>query len=310
LALQIGHKKVITFGLKHANVQHMEWENWQSALMVAQLGTVAAAAARMNVDATTVSRRIKRLESKLGARLFERQGLRLRATDSFRIALASVEAADSALQLAQEQLGHQSPKTFQRTIRITAAPFLVDHLLVPGLAELRRQANFRFELIADNRNLSLTRREADIAVRFDVPHARMDAEGVQLGSIGYAVYGTKGLDPKGLPWAALDDAYAHLPEARWTARALRKLQPDFKANRTETIREIVAGGMAKALLPQLLGETDRRLQRVSDPFVLKRAVGVLRPVGERAIPQLDIVTRWLGELFKQPNALSLGLTPT
>jgi DNA-binding transcriptional LysR family regulator len=285
----------------------MEWENWQSALMVAQLGTVAAAAARLNVDATTVSRRVKRLESKLGARIFERQGLRLRATDSFRQALANVEAADSALRQAQEQVGHQSSKTFLRTVRITAVPFLVDYLLVPGLAELRRQARFRIELIADNRNLSLTRREADVAVRFEVTRERTGGDALRLGTIGYAVYAAKAAKTEDLPWATLDDAYAHLPEARWTAKTLRKLQPDFKANRTETIREIVAGGLARALLPQLVGERDQRLRRISETFVLERDVGLVHPLGERAMPQLDTVTKWLGKLFKQPNAIALGL---
>jgi len=50
----------------------MEWENWQSALVVAHCGTMNAAAARLGVDSTTVSRRVKRLEQRLGTRLLER----------------------------------------------------------------------------------------------------------------------------------------------------------------------------------------------------------------------------------------------
>ena len=45
-------------------------------------------------SATTVSRRVKRLEAKLGARIFKHQGLRLHATHSFREAMANVEAAE------------------------------------------------------------------------------------------------------------------------------------------------------------------------------------------------------------------------
>ena len=96
------------FDRVHAIMQLMEWENWQCALLVAQLGTVAAAASRLNVDATTVSRRVKRLEAKLGARIFERRGLRLHATYSFREALTNVEAADVSLRSAEEAVGHPS----------------------------------------------------------------------------------------------------------------------------------------------------------------------------------------------------------
>lgn len=286
----------------------MEWENWQCALLVARLGTVAAAAARLNVDATTVSRRVKRLEAKLGTRIFERQGLRLHATHSFREALANVEAADLALRSAEETVGHPSSKVFQRTVRITAVPFLVDYLLVPGLTALRRQAKFRIELVADNRNLSLTRREADVAVRFDSPRERMGGDAQRLGAVGYAVYAAAKAKPADLPWATLEDAYAHLPEARWTARTSGKIKPEFKASRTETIREIVAVGLAKALLPQLMGEQDRRLVRISDGNILNREIGLIRPLGETAMPHLDVVTKWLQTLFTRPGATALGIT--
>ena len=295
------------FDRVHAIMQLMEWENWQCALLVAQLGTVAAAASRLNVDATTVSRRVKRLEAKLGARIFERRGLRLHATYSFREALTNVEAADIALRSAEEAVGHPSSKLFQRTVRITAVPFLVDYLLVPGLAAFRRQARFRIELVADNRNLSLTRREADIAVRFDSPRERVSGVAQRLGAVAYAVYAAVGVEPVDLPWATLEDAYAHLPEARWTAKTSGKFKPEFKANRTQTVREIVAVGLAKALLPQVMGEQDRRLVRISDEMILCREVDLIKPFGEGPLPHLDLVTQWLRKLFTQPKAGALGL---
>jgi DNA-binding transcriptional LysR family regulator len=300
----------VTFDGVHAKMQGMEWENWQCALLVAQLGTVAAAASRLNVDATTVSRRVKRLEAKLGARIFERQGLRLHATHSFREALANVEAADVALRSAEEAVGQPSSKVFQRSVRITAVPFLVDYLLVPGLTAFRRQARFRIELVADNRNLSLTRREADIAVRFDSPRERLSGVAQRLGTVAYAVYAAVRTAPADLPWATLEDAYAHLPEARWTAKTSGKSKPEFKANRTQTIREIVGVGLAKALLPQIMGEQDRRLVRISDQRILCREVGLIRPLGEPPTPHLSMVTQWLEKLFRQPEASAWGLTPS
>jgi DNA-binding transcriptional LysR family regulator len=297
----------VTLGSVHAKMQLMEWENWQCALLVAQLGTVAAAASRLNVDATTVSRRVKRLEAKLGARIFERRGLRLHATHSFREALANVEAADIALRSAEEAVGHPSSKLFQRTVRITAVPFLIDHLLVPGLTTLRRQARFRFELVADNRNLSLTRREADVALRFDSPRDGSSGVVQPIGAVAYAVYAAVGTEPTDLPWATLEDAYAHLPEARWTAKISGKHKPEFKANRTQTIREIVAVGLAKALLPQVMGEQDRRLVRISDEATLCRKVSLIRPPGESPMPHLRMVTERLQNFFTGPEARAKGL---
>jgi DNA-binding transcriptional LysR family regulator len=250
---------------------------------------------------------VKRLEAKLGARIFERQGLRLHATQSFREALANVEAADVALRSAEEAVGQPSSKVFQRTVRITAVPFLVDCLLVPGLTALRRQARFRVELVADNRNLSLTRREADVALRFESPRERLSGVAQRLGEVAYAVYAAVGTEPADLPWATLEDAYAHLPEARWTTKASAKFKPEFKASGTQTIREIVAVGLAKALLPQVMGEQDRRLVRISNQRILCRQVHLIRPLGESPMPHLHLVAEWLRKLFTQPEATALGL---
>ena len=45
------------------------WEGWQTLLTVVEAGTLSAAATQLRVDATTIGRRLGRLEAKLGPRL-------------------------------------------------------------------------------------------------------------------------------------------------------------------------------------------------------------------------------------------------
>lgn len=287
----------------------MEWESWQCALLVAQLGTIAAAAGRLSVDPTTVSRRVKRLEQRLGVRILERQGHRLEPTAAFREALANVEAAESALHSAEMALSQTPARPLIRSLRITAVPYLVDYLLVPGLPTLLSRMRLRVELVADNRNLSLSRREADLAVRFasGPPGAGSDRDpprGRKLGALAYAVYGSVASDDPGrLPWATFDDVYAHLPEARWTLRALGAARPQFKVSRTESLRELVANGLAKALLPEIMGERDPRLVRLSPKPVLKRDVCLISLSSGTNGSYLDAVGAWLDGLFERHQEL-------
>src|SRR5210317_1395216 len=55
-----------------ANMRHMDWDDLRFFLAVASAGSLSAAARALNVNTTTVLRRIANLEQALDARLFER----------------------------------------------------------------------------------------------------------------------------------------------------------------------------------------------------------------------------------------------
>jgi DNA-binding transcriptional LysR family regulator len=55
-------------------------------------------------------------------------------------------------------------------VRLTGVPILVNRMLIPALPQLyARYPRLRIELIAEARNASLTRREADVALRLARP---------------------------------------------------------------------------------------------------------------------------------------------
>lgn len=60
----------------------MQWDDLQYALAVAREGTLTAAAERLGVSHTTVSRRLRALEDALGSRLFDGGPDGYRATDA------------------------------------------------------------------------------------------------------------------------------------------------------------------------------------------------------------------------------------
>jgi DNA-binding transcriptional LysR family regulator len=53
-------------------MQGMDWNDLRHVLALARDGSLAAAARRLAVDATTVARRLRAAEAALGVRLFQR----------------------------------------------------------------------------------------------------------------------------------------------------------------------------------------------------------------------------------------------
>ncbi|MCC7272390.1 MAG: LysR family transcriptional regulator, partial [Alphaproteobacteria bacterium] len=169
-----------------------DWDGWRAVLLMARQGTLASAAAALGVDPTTAARRLRRLEEAVGLRLFERQGTRLRPTAACLGLLPRIETAETELLAAERSFGPGAPGP-ARTLRLTAVAFMVDHLLAPALPELLAGRRLRVELQADNRNLSLARREADLAVRLGRPDPPQ-ASAQRLGDVPYAVYAAVGRD--------------------------------------------------------------------------------------------------------------------
>ena len=89
----------------------MDWDNLRYFLELARAGTLAAAARRLAVEHTTVSRRIQALEKQMGAALFAREAGGHRLTEAGRQLLPVVEAMESAVMGAERAApaSHEGP---------------------------------------------------------------------------------------------------------------------------------------------------------------------------------------------------------
>jgi len=269
-----------------------DWEEWRTVLATARAGTLAGAAAALGVDATTAGRRVRALEERLGRRLFEREGTKLRPTPICADAIPSLDAADEALTRAEEIAAGAAP-TNARTVRITSVSLLCDHVLAPAMPRLLAARRLRVELIADNRNLSLPRREADAALRLGPPSG--DAPARHVGSLRYAVYTPRGYDPDALPWVGFDTTLSRLPEFRWVERAAGRDGPAFRVNRMEAAKALVLAGPARALLPRIIGDASDELVRVGAEVEVERPLWLILNSVDADAPHMRAVARWIEE---------------
>ncbi len=146
----------------------MNWDDLRIAVAVKQTGSYMAAAARLHIDETTVSRRLSRLEKDLGFKLFEavdgaRQPTRA-GEEALRHAIAmSGEAAKIAS--LEESTGQTST-----VYRLTTTDSVAVEILAPALPDfLDRHPDMTLQLQASTENVNFSRWEADFAIRLKQP---------------------------------------------------------------------------------------------------------------------------------------------
>jgi DNA-binding transcriptional LysR family regulator len=245
-------------------------------LTLVRTGTLAQAAERLRVDATTVFRSLQRLERGLGHSLFERTRSGYRPGDEA-IALAAqgemVEAAVEAAREASSGGALRGTAQLTGTVRITTTDSVLHGLVAPALKALRApHPQLDFEINTGNELASLTRRDADIAVRA-TKRPPQHLVGKLLGPIRVALYAKKGsvkhydeAQAAHWNWVAPDDALPEHPSVLWRQRHFPKLVPRWRVSSILTVAELVALGLGVGLLPLFVGEARRDLVRLTEPI--------------------------------------------
>ena len=143
----------------------IDWDDIRYFLAVARGGSVRAAAERLGVNHSTVLRRIAQLEERLGAHMFERlpSGYRLKAAGEEVLEFADqMEASSHQL----ETLVFGRDQSVRGLLRLTLAPTLATHLLMPDFTDFARlHPDIEMEILSSGELANLTNREADVAIR-------------------------------------------------------------------------------------------------------------------------------------------------
>ena len=171
-------------------MQTMNWNDLRYILAVSRGRTLAAAARLLGVDDTTVARRLVAVQEMIGVRLYQRlaDGTLALTTSGERAALHAermereISALGDALSGADDMVSG--------TVRVTSVPIIINRMLVPAAPTLlKRHRELHLEFVADARDLSLTRREADLALRLARPKTggtKVTAR--RIGTMRYDVY--------------------------------------------------------------------------------------------------------------------------
>lgn len=147
----------------------MNWDDVKIFLAVARTGQILGAARRLGLNHATVSRRVAALEAALGARLFRRHTTGTELTPAGENFVAYAERVEAELVSARAEIAGEG-RDITGTVRIAAPDGFGVAFLAPRLWQLTsRHPGLVLQLVPVPRSLSLSRREADIAITVDRP---------------------------------------------------------------------------------------------------------------------------------------------
>lgn len=291
-----------------------DWDDLRVFLALAREGSLTMAARRLDVSHPTISRRVRALEERIGARLFDR------LPDRFVPTSAGAELLDDAeaMERAAESIGRRSAgltDTARGVVRISAGEAMTA-LLARHVPVLRgRLREIEFELATSHMLANLSKREADLMIREQVPElAGIVAR--KLGRVAYAVYCHPDLAARArpsaerlraLPWVGFDDEHSYMPGQKWLAALLGDLKPVMRTNNWLVLRDAARAGAGLAVLPCYLVDGDPLLQRVGgnlEEVAADQWLLVHRDL--RTLPRVRAVMDALIELFQQRRPLLEG----
>lgn len=255
----------------------MDWDKLRVFYAVAQAKSLTRAGEGLTLSQSAISRQISALEDKLGVTLFHRHPRGLLLTEQGEILYKAVSEMVGKLHATETLLAESGSKP-KGPFRITAPVAIGTIWLAPVLKEFQKlYPDIEITLIVDDKELDLSMREADVAIRM-YPSRHPDLVQKPLVNLSNSIYASNDyLRDFGIPQSLKELQHhrlitypAHLPPPfphinwlleRADIRRL-KLRPHMQINSLNAIRRAVKAGMGLAALPDYMMYRSRHISRV------------------------------------------------
>ena len=285
----------------------MDWDDLRFFLAVARLGQLARAAAVLKVDATTVSRRIRRLEQALQQTLFEQRRDGHVLTAAGEQLLQEVERMDrSANGIEAAFAGGAVAGLVRVSVSEGFGTWFVAHHLPAFLAAYPQ---VEIDLVATSGFLSPSRRETDVAILLERP-ARGPLVSKKLSDYALFLYASrKYLDGFPEPIEDVRQLAGHrligyIPDLLystelnyWSDFGL-DLSPSVRSSSINAQYRLAAAGAGIAVLPYFIGDSDATLVRIIPALSVRRSFWIVTHEETRQLARIRAFTTWLVELVK------------
>ncbi|TDR93457.1 LysR family transcriptional regulator [Enterovirga rhinocerotis] len=301
-----------------ASFESFDWDNLKVFVQTARAGNLSAAAKRLRIDQSTVSRRVAQLESSLGSALFSRQTNGLRLTDLGERLLRHAERVESAVIALQEDISDEDEAIAGR-VRLATMEGIASLYLARRLADLKQKHPcVQLELVTSPQTVYVNRREADLFLSFFRPDGR-GLISSHVGRFRLYLYGSPGyLAERGVPTCEADLAnhvYVSYIEDLIQVDAVKWLddvveQPDvvFHSNSMIAQMNAAAGGAGLVLLPEFAveGRTDL-VQVLPEAVSTTRDLWINVHCDLQYAQRIRSVARYLAALFAADPKMQAGL---
>jgi DNA-binding transcriptional LysR family regulator len=291
----------------------IDWDDVRYFLAVARGGSVRAAAERLRVNHSTVLRRIAQLEGRLGAHVFEKLPSGYRLTDAGQEVLEFADQMEaSSNQLETRVFGRD--QSVRGLLRVTLAPTLATHLLMPDFAGFARlHPEVEMEILSFGEPLNLTNREADVAIRvvYDRNALPPNLHGLKGPELFGGVYMSRDLlaawragAPDRVRWIVINNY-----DPDWARGGeIHATEVPFRVTDGEAQIVAVRQGVGMTTLPCFVGDADPLLARVPGTNLHRHGTLWLLTQGEtRKTKRVRLFTEFISRRLAAHAPLLAGL---
>ncbi len=281
------------------------WDDLRFFLACMRTRSLSAAARSLGVQQSTVSRRLVALETGLDTSLFHRTSAGLVPSDFAERIQPEVELMENRMAAISNLAAGESAE-ISGPVRLALTEGLALNMLLPSLQRVYEQyPRLKVELITSDKLVDLTRREADIALRFVPPTkgelvfqrvARLKM-GILIHRDTLAKYPDASLED--LPWITSDIARDDSPETRWFSRHV-DVEPHLKANSYVVQMQAVQRGLGAAVVPTVIRHQNPDLVELAMPKPTPEGLPLylVTPKILRHVPKIDAVWHILIKLSR------------
>lgn len=290
----------------------MNWSDLPYFLSVARTGQLNRAAAALGTDATTVGRRVRRLERDLGERLFE-QGQQGQELTPAGIELMQRAEAMSAIASGIGAGG----SALRGPVRLSVAEGFGTWFISRHLGEFSAlHPELEVDLVANSGFLNPTRRETDLAVVLAQPR-RGPLITRRLTNYRLRLYASRAYLEGHAPVTDAADLGAHTligyvpdiiyaPELRYIEELPGDARPKLRSSSINAQHALIASGAGIGVLPCFIGDVDPVLARMLPSFEIERSFWLVAHRETHGFAHVREMRNWLVGLAERHRGLLTG----
>lgn len=251
----------------------LDWDGIRYFLEVARTQRVSAAAVRLGVQHSTVSRRIHALERELDAVLFEKsKSTGFTLTEDGQRFFVHAEEIEDNLFSARTEISGQA-QMLSGHLRVGSTEGFGSYVLTPLMMDFQQRfPAITLDIMPVPRFISLSKREADIAIALERPQ-RGPYLCTKLSDYTLKLYGNTDYLASAPPINDLSDLVSHTfigyveellfsDHLRYLEDVVDSSRVIFKSTSVIAQYHAVAHGGSLAILPCFMADQDPRLQAV------------------------------------------------
>ncbi len=293
------------------------WNDLRYFLELSRQGKLVRAASRLYVDHTTVSRRITALEKQLDVRLFDKSPRGYQLTDAgLRLLPMAEEIEAHSNRLYQDIAGKDT--RLSGTVRVSAPEALGSQVIAPRIVRFRRfHPDIEIELVAETRRMSLSKREADIAINLARPESGRLISW-KLVDYRLKLYGERGYIATHTPISSIDDLSQHvfvsyiddlieMPELRFFEPTIKNAHIVFRSTNVSAQFNAILNGTGLGLVHCFMAQNQPELQLLlPEEICVDRSYWLVVHEDLRHVARVDAVCGFLTQVLRESRNLMMG----